>query len=194
MGTGRRDSIAQAALELFNRRGFDATSVQDICEASGASVGSIYHWFGNKNGIASALLVEALQSNLAATELSLQSVRTPKQAVAAVIRSVLTWATDHPGPATFVYAATVGPASEKHAADLAEVSHGWDALWKHHFDRWWESGALRRLPHDAFVSILLGPTHDYLRRWLNHQVSDPPAHHRDLLADAAWRSLKGSTR
>lgn len=194
METGRRDSIAQAALDLFNTRGFDATSVQDICAASGASVGSVYHWFGNKNGIASALLVESLQSNLAAAEEALRSARTPKQAVDAVVSSVLTWATEHSDRATFVYTVTVGPTSENHATGLLDVSRGWEGLWKRHFDTWWESGALRKIPHEAFVSILLGPTHDYLRRWLNRQVSQPPTDHREVLIDAAWRALKGDGR
>jgi AcrR family transcriptional regulator len=50
-----RRQILDAALELFSGRGYFNTSVQDIRRAAGVSVGSIYHHFGSKEGIAKAL-------------------------------------------------------------------------------------------------------------------------------------------
>lgn len=50
-----RQKILDTVLALFSERGYFATSVQDISRASGVSVGSIYHHFGDKEGIARAL-------------------------------------------------------------------------------------------------------------------------------------------
>ncbi len=50
-----RRQILEAALELFSGRGYFNTSVQDIRRAAGVSVGSIYHYFGSKEGIAKDL-------------------------------------------------------------------------------------------------------------------------------------------
>lgn len=59
----RRQVVLETALALFTRRGYFNTSVHDIQRAAGVSVGSIYHHFKNKEGIAKALyddLVERL--------------------------------------------------------------------------------------------------------------------------------------
>ena len=43
-----RQSILDAARDVFLARGFEAASIADVVEASGSSVGSIYHHFGGK--------------------------------------------------------------------------------------------------------------------------------------------------
>ena len=44
---------------MFGRRGYASTSVDAICAASGLPVGSIYHHFGSKSAILSAVLDRA---------------------------------------------------------------------------------------------------------------------------------------
>ncbi len=50
-----QDLILNAALHLFTERGYFNTSVQDVARVSGASIGSIYHHFKDKEDIARAL-------------------------------------------------------------------------------------------------------------------------------------------
>jgi len=50
-----RTLVLDAALNLFTDRGFFATSVHDIRRTAGVSIGSIYHHFGDKEGLARAL-------------------------------------------------------------------------------------------------------------------------------------------
>ena len=50
--SARQEAILDAALKLFNRHGYAATSIDDLRKASRASVGSIYHHFGGKEGVA----------------------------------------------------------------------------------------------------------------------------------------------
>jgi len=50
-----RQLVLDTVLALFSERGYFATSVQDISRESGVSVGSLYHHFGDKEGIARAL-------------------------------------------------------------------------------------------------------------------------------------------
>jgi len=47
--------VLDSALTLFTERGYFSTSVHDIGRAAGVSIGSIYHHFGDKEGIAGAL-------------------------------------------------------------------------------------------------------------------------------------------
>lgn len=48
--------ILDAALHLFSRQGFRGTSVREIAERAGLSVGNVYHHFGNKEAIFQRLI------------------------------------------------------------------------------------------------------------------------------------------
>jgi AcrR family transcriptional regulator len=41
----KRSEIAQKAIEILAKRGFQATTIQDIADASGLGKGTIYHYF-----------------------------------------------------------------------------------------------------------------------------------------------------
>lgn len=62
-----REKILGASLLLFTRRGYFNTSVPDIARTAQVSVGSIYHYFKDKEDVARALylgLMEGLQEEL----------------------------------------------------------------------------------------------------------------------------------
>jgi AcrR family transcriptional regulator len=52
----KRDRIVDAAGELFAQRGFEATTVRDICQAADANVAAVNYYFGDKQ----RLYVEAV--------------------------------------------------------------------------------------------------------------------------------------
>lgn len=47
--------IYNAAVDLFNRHGFDNTTIEDISRKAGVSVGAFYHYYPSKSGIYSEL-------------------------------------------------------------------------------------------------------------------------------------------
>lgn len=51
-----RAAILDAALELFSRQGYRATSIRDIASQASASTGSVYHHFRDKESIFATLL------------------------------------------------------------------------------------------------------------------------------------------
>lgn len=53
--------ILQTALNLFSSKGYDGTSVREICEASGITKPTLYHFFGSKDGVFRALVQGALE-------------------------------------------------------------------------------------------------------------------------------------
>ena len=53
---GTRDRILEAAGQLFAERGFESTTVRDICQAAGANVAAVNYYFGDKE----RLYVEAV--------------------------------------------------------------------------------------------------------------------------------------
>ena len=61
-----RDNILDAALELFARKGFEATSVRDIATAVGIKAPSLYKHFASKQEILDALVERELACHLQA--------------------------------------------------------------------------------------------------------------------------------
>lgn len=53
-----RRQVLDAALYLFAHQGFRATSVREIAERAGVSIGNLYHHFADKEAIFKALLAE----------------------------------------------------------------------------------------------------------------------------------------
>lgn len=50
-GEQTKKNIADKALTLFSRRGYAATSIQDICDAAGCSKGNLYYHFKCKEDL-----------------------------------------------------------------------------------------------------------------------------------------------
>src|SRR6187397_1144886 len=48
--------ILSTALDLFAVKGYDATSVREICEAAAITKPTLYHFFGSKDGVLQALM------------------------------------------------------------------------------------------------------------------------------------------
>lgn len=57
----RRHQILDAAMTCFARRGFHQTTMHDISEAAGISVGLIYRYFESKDQVISTMATEHLQ-------------------------------------------------------------------------------------------------------------------------------------
>ena len=60
--SSRKDEILQAALACFSEHGVDATTIEMIRDRSGASIGSLYHHFGNKERIHGELYLAGIGS------------------------------------------------------------------------------------------------------------------------------------
>lgn len=67
-GQATKRRVAEAARELFALKGYTATSIEEIAEASGSSKGNIYYHFSSKEGLFIYLLNEWDQEWLAKWE------------------------------------------------------------------------------------------------------------------------------
>ena len=54
--TEKREKIVQAALQLFAKEGYNATSTSKVAKAAGVSEGLIFRHFKNKEGLLEAIL------------------------------------------------------------------------------------------------------------------------------------------
>lgn len=69
-GSGVREKLLTAALELFNSKGYAAASVREIVAASGVTKPVLYYYFGSKEG----LYLELMNDSLAEFESSLKLI------------------------------------------------------------------------------------------------------------------------
>lgn len=186
----RRDSILSAALTLFLEKGVAGTTTQDIREASGASIGSIYHWFGSKFGIASALYLEALADIYDRLTTVLGTTATVDDGMRQSVETYLHWVEEKPALARYFLHCQepeVIEASEADARLLHEQFYADLALW---VQRHRKEGELRRLPAPLFAALWLGPTMEFARSWLDGGRSEKLlAQAMEVLPSAACNAL-----
>ena len=49
-----RETVLRRAIELFNRQGYDATSISDLASELGVTKSAVYHHFGSKEALLAA--------------------------------------------------------------------------------------------------------------------------------------------
>jgi TetR/AcrR family transcriptional regulator, fatty acid metabolism regulator protein len=69
--------ILKEAEKLFARKGFSKSSLQDLADACQAGVGSIYHYYKNKDEILFAVLQRNLEKQLSGTKAHLAGLTSP---------------------------------------------------------------------------------------------------------------------
>jgi AcrR family transcriptional regulator len=82
-GQRRIDSILDAAATLFAEQGVDAVSVNAIASHAGSSVGSLYHFFPNKDAILDALALRYCREMVRLNEMLLrpEAITAPMEVV-----------------------------------------------------------------------------------------------------------------
>jgi len=66
--TNKRERLADAALDLAYRRGFERTSIADIAEHAGVASGSVYYYFKTKDDVGLAVVERLSDRYLSATK------------------------------------------------------------------------------------------------------------------------------
>lgn len=162
----RRDSILDAALVVFTRKGVFAAGIEDVRKEAGASPSSLYHQFASLEDIVLALLERVFDDLFAHLDARVRLGRTAKEAVTALVDGHLEWIAAHPDEGRFMYQAMSVPLSPERTARLAEHKAQALAGVVAVFGRQVEMGALPPFPVIAFDIVLLGPAHEACRRWL----------------------------
>jgi AcrR family transcriptional regulator len=80
--------ILKSAYQLFSQKGYQASSVADICKFAGVSKGAFYHHFPSKQ----ALFIELLENWLVGLDVGLKLARQDTQTVSQAILQMATLA------------------------------------------------------------------------------------------------------
>lgn len=184
--TSKRQALLDGALACFLEHGVVETTMEHVLTRSGASVGSLYHHFGGKEGLADALYVECLGAYHHNAGARLDSAGDAEAGVRAIVEHHLGWIVEHTDRAKFLLAYRdheIRPASDE-LRSLNRTFYG-------HLERWiTERIAVDPPPLPAVISQWLGPTHSFSRHWLTGQVRVTPDEARPFLSDSAWHALR----
>jgi AcrR family transcriptional regulator len=185
---GSRQRILDGALRCFDQRGVLATTVEDIRRESSASVGSIYHHFADKEGLAVALYLDGMRRYQASFLRALEDNPGAEAGVKAIVAFHLRWCVANTALARFLLS---------RPARSTELEDGLRALNRPFFERvmsWWQpharAGRLRAAQIDLLYAVWLGPAQEHCRHWLAGRARRSPVQAAELLADAAWLSLQ----
>ena len=190
MPASSRDRILHSARDAFVDRGLIGASIGDVSAAAGASVGSIYHHFEGKEGLAAAVYVDALADFQRVFAGAVTSAADPEAGIRAGVRTVLRWCLrDEPDAARLLL--TASDAARGAAADrLRELNRDFFAR----VLGWWgphvRAGALRELDLDLAHAIWLGPALEYCRNRLAGRTRVAAARAERELSAAAWNALR----
>jgi AcrR family transcriptional regulator len=183
----RRHDILQAALACAADRGVEAISIEGVRALCGASVGSIYHHFGSREGVVSALYLDIFQEQSRYMQQALEAAFTARDGVEALVTGYLDWVVQHPERARFLFQARAMAVSGPHAQALVEASSRRHAAVTTWFGPHQASGEVQALPCELLPSLVMGPVQSYCRAWLGGNRGLPsPSVYRTQLASAAW--------
>lgn len=187
----RKRAVLEIALECFSRHGYEATTTRTIQTAAGISVGSFYHHFGSKAGLAAELFIEGLHDKNQVVLADLATASGPEEGVRAVVEAHVRWIADNPDWARFLYEHRGAVPEGSAQARLTEVNKAFSAALMSYFRPYLEDGSIRDLPSECYSVIMLGPVQEYARRWLGGRTESHPGALTKVFSDAAWDALRG---
>jgi len=188
---GRRQAILAAALDCFHEVGIEATTIDQIRERAHCSIGSLYHHFRSKEGVASRLFIDGIADLNAGLIRRLEACDSAEAGVRAVVLHYADWVAAHPELARFLL----------HSRDInfsPEARSEIKAMYHNHFGAvfsWFGvfvlRGEMKQIPPETYIPIISGPIEDYARLWLSGRARTPLAEVADVFADAAWGAVRG---
>jgi AcrR family transcriptional regulator len=185
----RRRAILDAALACFTEHGYAATTIEQIRDRSGASIGSIYHHFGGKEGIAGALYADGLRRYQEGLLGVLRRHRDSERGIKAIVSHHLRWVAANRDLAWFLLGrreTEVALGGEAEIRELNRTTFGETAAWlRPHV----EAGRIRELPFDLYYVTLIGPSQELARHWLAGRIEIPIKTAERVLGQAAWDAL-----
>jgi AcrR family transcriptional regulator len=177
----------KAALKLFSQH---ELSIERLSEESGVSIGSIYHHFGNLNGVSAALYQNAMADLLQTIIRAVQTETTARGKVLAQSRVYMEWTREKKAAARFIHASAYAPYMQQYDDDIRRakepILHELMALFEPHI----RAGDMVALPLPLYEILLIGPLAELARRWLSGGSGLDLDHAAEHLPERIWRSVE----
>jgi AcrR family transcriptional regulator len=186
-GDERRESILDAALGCFLEKGYIATTINDIREASGATTGSIYHFFDGKGALAMALLEDAVAGWSGE---SASKSEAPEAVIKASTAGLVNWGLKNPELFRFMDEIRTLAVTAPEFAGIADTLAEGQGTASTSYSKFIKARRVKDLPWPVAHSLILGPAYNYLRLATTGRARVAGKRAAEMLSDAAWAAVK----
>jgi AcrR family transcriptional regulator len=184
-----RQRALVAALALFDAQGVEATTIEQVRDASGVSIGSLYHHFGSREGLVAALYEDLLERYRAAMWGELTRHDGTRALLDAFVKTHIAWSMLNPAAARFL-------AEHRHHRALTEAENrlqsGTTDFLRPLLLRLKPAitaGILKPLPPELLLSLVIGPVQNWLRMQRAGRASLSPGNAARKLSDLIWDAI-----
>jgi AcrR family transcriptional regulator len=158
--------ILNKALELFSEKGYDATSVREICEAAEITKPTLYHFYGSKEGVYRALVEGTLEDYRRGVGEVVASPGTLGERLSRVVRGHFEYTREHPRLVRFLLALTHNPPSSAPQTDFPRYYAAVVAELGSLVDRAVADGQLAAGPTHVRMLVFMGAISEALHGYL----------------------------
>jgi AcrR family transcriptional regulator len=175
-----RDRLTDAALELFDERGYDQTTVDDIVERAGVGRTTFFRYYGSKEAVIFPdhdRLLDAIRDRLATS-----TQATALVAVSEAVRLVLLHYIEEGDLARRRYSLTSKVAALRDR-EIASVAR-YQRLFREFITTWMgENTPGAALRAELMAAAVVSAHNHVLRRWLRGESADPVAEIDDAMRE-----------
>lgn len=177
----RRDELLQAAAHLFARKGYHATSMQDIAEALDILRGSLYHHIESKEALLLELMERGVRGLLEEVLPVAEQDWPPEQKLAEIIRRTTTAIAEHADfMAVFLHEMKSVPPERRGPIDALRLQY--EGLIRQVLEEGMQTGVFRPVDTQIALFGLLGMV-SWTYRWYNPQGRLTPQEIGDIFVD-----------
>lgn len=184
-----RTDLLTAALEVFDRDGFEGATVATIRERAGASNGSFFHFFSSKRELAGTLFLDVLRRYHLAMLAAIDAPLGAEEGIARLIRTHLEWVINNRREANYLFEIS----RSEWAQDVREARSAQNSTLMEGIETWRAplvaDGELCPMTAAMFSSQIIGPAQFFCRAWLSGRDSSDPREQADVLIACAVRAL-----
>jgi AcrR family transcriptional regulator len=160
----RRQRILEAAVQVFTRKGYRDSGMEDIAVEAETSKGGVYFHFPSKQALFLNLLDRMAGLLIDRTEAALASEPDPIRRAEEALRLVLHTFADHRGLTRLFLCEALGAGPEFNAK-MAGIHANFTALIRRHLDDAVTAGAIPPVDTDLAAVIWFGALNGVVTRW-----------------------------
>jgi TetR/AcrR family transcriptional regulator, repressor of fatR-cypB operon len=179
--------ILTAALDLFVEKGYHNVSIHEVREVADVSIGSIYRYFGGKEGIAQALYKHIVNEVDELIDRVTQSISTPVEQLEEIIKQLFQHTETHRNIIAFVF-------HSKHADFLADQPLIFDAApfikIRQITAEVLDNDDLKDVNATIATSIIVGSAMRLIQMRLDGSIEEALTNYFDFTMNSIWNGIK----
>lgn len=181
----KRERLLDAALELFELRGFDAVAVPEIAQMANVATGTIYRYFDTKEALVNALYRHWKEAYNAAVLAPLEGTLSPRQAFGVYWGRMMSFARSHPRAMRFLDLHHHAPYLD---AKSCRAESAYRAAAEFFVAAARKQGAIRAM-HPAFVVALMWGASAGLAKFAHEGMLRFDERAAQTMEDMLWRAI-----